>query len=106
MGRGGGVEQIGDQAACHIGLLRERVEACIVPLKARIDRAVDKRRASHPLPQAAFIHSSGSPALRNPSNRVGSFGVPDCSNLTVSLGLRRRASAKAVLASSILPSSA
>jgi len=30
-----------------MGLLRERVEACIVPLKARIDRPVDKRRASH-----------------------------------------------------------
>jgi hypothetical protein len=26
----------------------------MVPLKARIDRPVDKRRASHPLPQAAF----------------------------------------------------
>jgi hypothetical protein len=31
-----------------MGLLRERVEARMVP-QARIDRRVDKRRASHPL---------------------------------------------------------
>src|SRR5580704_1429195 len=37
-----------------MGLLRGRVEASIVPLKARIDRPVDKRRASHPLWQTAF----------------------------------------------------
>jgi hypothetical protein len=36
------------------------------PESARIERPVDKRRASHPLPQAALLHSSGSPALRGP----------------------------------------
>jgi hypothetical protein len=35
--------------------------------QARIVRPVDKRPASHPLPPAAFIHSSPSPALRMPS---------------------------------------
>ena len=52
------------------------------------------------------LHPSGSPALRRPSKRAGMFGATDCSHLTVSLELRRRASAKAVFASSILPSSA
>jgi hypothetical protein len=48
-------------------------------------------------------HSSGSPALRKPSNIAG---TPDeCSNhhLIVSLGLILRDSAKASFASSILP---
>jgi len=53
-----------------------------------------------------LLHSSGNPALRRPSKRAGIFAANDCSDLTVSLGLRRRASAKAVFASSILPSSA
>jgi hypothetical protein len=51
-------------------------------------------------------HSSGSPALRRPSNIAG---TPDeCSNhhLIVSLGLILRASAKASFASSILPACA
>jgi len=46
-----------------MGLLRERVDACMVPPQARIDRPVDKRRASHPLPQAAFKSAS---LLRQP----------------------------------------
>jgi hypothetical protein len=51
-------------------------------LQARIDRPVDKRRASRPLPPAAFIHSSGIPALRRPSY-ARSFnstraGLPPC----------------------------
>ena len=51
-------------------------------------------------------HSSGSPALRRPSTSGGMFGEWVCSHLRVSWGLRRRASAKADVASSILPSSA
>jgi hypothetical protein len=46
-----------------MGLLRERVEARIVAPQARIDRPVDKQRASHPLPQAAFKLAS---LLRQP----------------------------------------
>jgi len=55
---------------------------------------------------AGFAHSSGSPAFRKPSNTGGRFGVCAIIHFTVSLGLRRRASAKAVFASSILPFSA
>jgi hypothetical protein len=39
---------------CRMGLLRERVDPCHSAPQARIDRPVNKRRASHPLPQAAF----------------------------------------------------
>ena len=53
-----------------------------------------------------LAHSSGSPALRRPSNRGRMFGPVSINFLTVRFGLRRRASAKAVFASSILPSSA
>ena len=49
------------------------------------------------------VHSSGSPALRRPSNAFGTFGECAIAHLTVRLGLRRRASAKADFASSILP---
>ena len=52
------------------------------------------------------IHSSGNPALLTPSNRGGRLGATAWSHLTVSLGLRRRASAKAACASSILPTTA
>jgi hypothetical protein len=52
------------------------------------------------------VHSSGSPALRTPSIAFGTFGECAINHLTVRLGLRRRASAKADFASSILPSSA
>ena len=51
-------------------------------------------------------HSSASPALRTPSNRGGSFGAWSVSHLTVRLGLRRRASANADFASSVLPARA
>ena len=86
--------------------LRASVEACIVPLQARIDRPVDKRRASHPIQQAAFKLAS---FLRQ-SRLAQSFEHgPEGSacalfiHLTVIAGLRRRASAKTALASSILP---
>ena len=52
------------------------------------------------------VYSSGSPALRTPSNALGRFGECATVHLTVSLELMRRASAKEDLASSILPSSA
>ena len=52
------------------------------------------------------IHSSGSPALRRPSSSGVKFIEWVCCHLRVSWGLRRRASAKADAASSILPSSA
>ena len=94
----GGVDQVAAQRP------KPRQSAIFVRAgePAVADDIRDQDRGDFP----GLAHSSGSPALRNPSNRVGSFGVPDCSHLTVSLGLRRRASAKAVLASSILPSSA
>ena len=43
-------------------------------------------------PTRAGFHSSGSPALRKPSNTGGRFGVCAIIHFTVSLGLRRRAS--------------
>ena len=48
-----------------------RVHLPLIRLQ-RIVRPVDKRRASHPLPQADFklLHSSCSPALRRPSVRT------------------------------------
>ena len=52
------------------------------------------------------VHSSGSPALRTPSIAFGTFGECAINHLTVRLGLRRWASAKADFDSSILPSSA
>ena len=57
---------------CRIGLLREGIDLHSAP--QQIDRPVDKLRASHPLPQAAFklLHSSGSPALRR-SHRIPRF---------------------------------
>ena len=61
----------------------------------------DGARRPHP----AF-HSSGSPALRRPSNEAGRFGVCSFSHLSVIAGLRRRASARAVFASSSLPACA
>jgi hypothetical protein len=51
-------------------------------------------------------HSSGNPALRTPSIAFGTFGECAINHLTVRLGLSRRASAKADLASSMLPSRA
>ena len=51
-------------------------------------------------------HSSGGPALRRPSNRVGMSAACSLCHLRVRLGLMRRASTKADFASSILPSSA
>jgi hypothetical protein len=66
------------------------------------------RRHGEDRPQLARkrrIHSSGSPALRRPSSTTGK-GFVRATHLTVSLGLRRRASAKAVFASSALPASA
>jgi hypothetical protein len=50
-------------------------------------------------------HLSASPALRRPSSKTGK-GFVRATDLTVSSGLRRRASAKAVFASSALPASA
>ena len=50
-----------------------------------------------------LAHSSGNPALRRPSTTAGMPDEWSCHHLTVSLGLRRRASAKATFASSILP---
>ena len=55
---------------------------------------------------AGLAHSSGNPALRRPSIVYGTFGACAINHLIVRLGLRRRASAKADFASSILPSSA
>ena len=52
------------------------------------------------------LHSSGSPAFRRPSNEAGRFGVCSFNHLIVIAGLRRRASARAVFASSILPACA
>ena len=54
---------------------------------------------------ALRAHSSGSPALRRPSIRAA-FTPRATYHFTVSLGLRRRASAKAASASSILPACA
>ena len=51
-------------------------------------------------------HCSCKPALRRPSNRLGICNEPSFSHLIVSLGLRRRASAKADFALSIWPSRA
>jgi len=51
-------------------------------------------------------HSSASPALRTPSNRGGRCGAWSVSHLTVRLGFRRRASASADFASSVLPARA
>ena len=66
------------------------------------DNIGDQDRRDFP----GLAHSSGSPALRRPSNSGGIFTEWVCSHLRVSWGLRRRASAKADVASSILPSSA
>ena len=52
------------------------------PLPARCHQSADASR----------FHSSGSPALRKPSNTGGRFGVCAIIHFTVSLGLRRRAS--------------
>ena len=56
--------------------------------------------------EAFAVHSSGSPAFRTPSNTAGQFGMCSIIDLTVNFGFRRRASAKAAFASSILPASA
>ena len=50
--------RVGFRAQGHNAIARPALRAhpdpCIVCAQARIDRPVDKRRASHPLPQAAF----------------------------------------------------
>src|SRR5271165_255760 len=53
-----------------------------------------------------LAHSSGSPALRRPSNTAGRLGECSFIHLTVIARLRRRASASSAFASSILPASA
>lgn len=65
----------------------------------------EHRTRSRRLP-SNLLHSSGNPALRKPSNTCGRFGVCAIIHLMVSLGKIPRASANAVFASSILPSSA
>jgi hypothetical protein len=79
---------------------------------AHVDSGPSRRRrkttfAGQCQPVARF-HSSGSPALRSASNRGCRWGWMPCSvnHLTLSLGLRRRASAIAVFASSMSPLSA
>ena len=87
--------------------------------KGRIRRQCLPLRAGHalrsgrpccasrpPLPEIATAHSSGSPALRRPSNKTGRFGARAISHFTVSWGLRRWASARSNFPSSLLPSSA
>jgi hypothetical protein len=59
-----------------------------------------------PPPQFDLTCPSGSPALRTPPNIFGKFGECSITYFTVRLGLRRRTSAKADFASSILPSGA
>ena len=54
----------------------------------------------------ADSHSSGNPALRNPSARAGGTKDRSISIFRVSLGLARSASARTDFASSILPWSA
>jgi hypothetical protein len=78
-----------------------------VPLRARNS----PKRKTRPRIEAAFAriataHSSGSPALRRPSNKTGRFGARAISHFTVSWGLRRWASARSNFPSSLLPSSA
>jgi hypothetical protein len=51
-------------------------------------------------------HSSGSPALRKPSDIHGKFGSSSRINLTVSFGFARRASARVAFASGSFPSKA
>jgi hypothetical protein len=70
-----------------------------------LEAAVARKPAVR-LANVAGIHSSASPALRRPSNSGGMFTEWVCCHLRVSSELRRRASAKADVASSILPSSA
>ena len=85
-------------------VLRASVDPCIVPLK-RGYRPVDKRRASHPLPQAAFKLASFSrlPCLAEAVEHCRKIGECSFIHLIVIAGLRRRASASSAFASSILP---
>jgi NADPH:quinone reductase-like Zn-dependent oxidoreductase len=70
-----------------------------------------RRRGARAIAVAAgelpgLAHSCARPALRTPSNTAGRFGICSLIHLIVSLGLSRRASAKAAFASSILPACA
>jgi hypothetical protein len=87
--------------------LRARSDPCIVRLKRETGQSTsDEQRTRSRTPPSNLLHSSGSPALRMPSNSGGVLDEWVCSDLRVSSGLSRWASAKADVASSILPSSA
>ena len=94
----GGIDQIAAQPP------QPRQGAILVRSRepAVADHIGDQDRCNFP----GLAHSSGSPALRKPSSRGGMSAAWSISHLTVSLGLRRRASRKADFASSALPSSA
>ena len=91
-----------DQVAAQPPQPRQRAILVRAGEPAVADHVGDQDRRDFP----GLAHSSGSPALRRPSNSGGMFTEWVCSHLRVSWGLRRRASAKADFASSILPSSA
>ena len=84
--------------------LHAHSDPCIVCANA--DRWASRQATSIAPAPAGCLHSSGSPALRRPSNSGGRFGAWSVSHLTVRLGLRRRASASAVFALSVLPARA
>ena len=91
-----------DQVAAKPSKARQRSD--LIPTrKPRIAGNVGHQDRGQ-LPRLA--HSSGSPALRTPSNTAGRFGVCSFIHLIVIAGLRRRASASAAFASSILPACA
>ena len=109
---GGQISAIARSALTERGVgsaFRASFDARIVCAKARIDRqstSDEHRTRSRRLLPSNLLHSSGSPALRRPSSSGGTFIEWVCCHLRVNWGLRRRASAKADAASSILPSSA
>ena len=104
------------QGAVVAGRFGERVKSTLSGRSRRplCDRKREANRKFHPLTGSSSqtvcgckwaFYSSGSPALRSASRMTGTEFVL-AARLTVSVGSRRRASAKAVFASSILPLSA
>ena len=98
MGGDGGVDEIAAEAPKP----REGAILVLTGEPAVADDVGHQDRGEFP----GLSHSSGSPALRRPSNSGGKFGAWSISHLTVSSGLRRLPSARAVFASSVLLSSA
>src|SRR5271166_4087282 len=98
MGSYGGINQIAAQPAQP----RQRAILVRAGEPAVADHVRDQNRRDF----SGLAHSSGSPALRRPSKSGGILNEWVCCHLRVIWGLRRRASAKADVASSILPSSA